>query len=156
MSAAGEMQLNPGVVAQDIRGLGLINLLYLHLLAQRAAVLAGLGQKFGLNVTNTREASRGLLRNKIAAFAVLHDGRVRGTRRAKNYAQGNKQFITCSHLFTPSRIATGAGRSAGTGNKQIIACSSHRAVEICVVSSFLPLFYGSFSRVHEKKLVKKA
>lgn len=151
MSAAGEMQFNPGVVAQDIGRLGFIDLLYRHRLALLPAILTSLGQEVRFDVANTRKSGAGLLRNKVAALAILHDGRVRGARCADYCTQGNKQFFTCLHFFAPFFFAVCVVAGGPLCYLHFIACSWGRATWVCVACVDIRPFLRNFLiRVHEE------
>lgn len=151
MSAAGEMQFNPWVVAQDVGRFSFVDLLYRHRLALLPTILVGLGQKVGLDVANTREAGGRLFRHEVAAASVLHNGRVRCTRRANYCAKGNKQFFTCLHFLACSLVAVGALAGGPLCYLHFIACSWGRATWVCDVCDVSRGFFRKFLiRVHEE------
>lgn len=81
---------------------------------------------------------------------------IRGGATRKNCAQGDKQVFTCLHFVACFLVAY----CVLAGGPQAIRILS-RAQTICIfllcrLVSFKALFLGTFSRVHEKKLVKKA
>lgn len=156
MSAAGEMQFNPGVIAQDIRRLSFVDLLYRHRLALLSAMLVSLGQKVGLDIANSRKAGSRLLRYEVAAFPVLHDGRVRGARRANNCTQANKQFFTCLHFLARSLVVIGVLAGGRASNSHFIACSSYLHFSTWNVWNVSRGFLDKFLVYTSKKLVKKA